>query len=138
MNEFKREICENCHERPATQFICYGGTGKSTHLCDECFANSAPADIRQLATATKEACCQYCGGQPCGCETDFLALVTGVQKLKFMCLRCSMEHNRYVQQLTSQWNAAELSQEEQLTLIRKLDEDVDKHMKQWVSEESSR
>jgi hypothetical protein len=63
-------------------------------------------------------------------------LVTGVQKLKFMCMPCSIEHNRYVQQHL-QKDASGLSQEEQLALLRKLEQDADEHMKRWVSERGS-
>jgi hypothetical protein len=65
-----------------------------------------------------------------------LALVTGVQKLKFTCMPCSMEHSRYVQQQLQQQLQQEisiLSQHEQLILLRKLDEEADNHMRQWVS-----
>jgi hypothetical protein len=65
--------------------------------------------------------------------TDSLALITGVQKSKFMCLTCSMEHNRFVRQQL-QADTSELSQPEQLALLRKLDRAADEHMKRWVSE----
>jgi hypothetical protein len=61
-----------------------------------------------------------------------LALVTGVQRLKFMCMPCSMEHNRYVRQQL-QPDASGLSQEEQFALLRNLDKDAGEHMKRWVS-----
>jgi hypothetical protein len=69
--------------------------------------------------------------------TDFLAMVSGVQKLKFMCMPCSMEHNRYVQEQLQQ-GALGLAQQEQLAFLRKLDTEADEHMKRWVSERSSR
>jgi hypothetical protein len=109
---------------------------KSRDLCVECHEASSP-EAKAYAAAQRGAHCQYCGGQPCAGGTDFLALVTGVQKLKFMCMPCSMEHNRYVgDQL--QRDASGLSQEEQLALLRELDQDADEHMKQWVSERGSR
>jgi hypothetical protein len=66
-----------------------------------------------------------------------LALVTGVQKLKFMCLPCSREHNRYTQQQMQQ-AASGLSQQEQLAFLRKLDDQANEHMKKWVLERGSR
>jgi hypothetical protein len=89
--------------------------------------------VRQFSAAVRDAHCQYCGGQPCAGGTDILALATGVQKLKFMCMPCSMEHNRYVQQ-QMQRDVSGLSQHQQLVLLRKLDEEADQHMKQWISE----
>ena len=108
----------------------------SRDLCIECHEAGSP-EAREFSAAQRNARCEYCGGQPCAGGTDILALVTGVQKLKFMCMPCSMEHNRYVQQQMRQ-NASGLSQQEQLALLRKLDEQADEHMKQWVSERGSR
>jgi hypothetical protein len=55
----------------------------------------------------------------------------GVQKLKFMCMPCFMEHSRYIQQRL-QPDASGLSQEEQLALMQKINGDADKYMKQWA------
>jgi hypothetical protein len=63
-------------------------------------------------------------------------MITGVQKLKFMCMTCSMEHNRYIQEDVQQ-EAAERPHREQLAFLRKLNQEADAHMKQWVSEKSS-
>ena len=130
-------LCEVCHERPATHHICYGGTGKSSDFCGECFQASAPPDIIQSAQAARDAHCQYCGGQPCAGGTDMFALMTGVQKSKYMCMPCSMEYHRFIQRQLSP-DASGLSQQEQLALLRKLDRDADEHMKRWVSERGSR
>ena len=64
------------------------------------------------------------------------SLITGVQKLKFMCMPCSMEHNRFVQQQLQQ-DASGLSQQEQLAWLQKLYHEADEHMKQWVTERGS-
>ena len=129
-------VCEVCHERPATHHVCDANTGTSRDLCAECFEPSASPEVRQFSAAVRDAHCQYCGGQPCAGGTDILALATGVQKMKFMCMPCSMEHNRYVQQ-QMQRDVSGLSQHQQLVLLRKLDEEADQHMKQWVSERGS-
>lgn len=62
-----------------------------------------------------------------------MALMSGVQKLKFMCMPCSMEHNRYAQQQL-QPEVSGLSQQEQLALLQKLDSEADEHMRRWVLE----
>jgi hypothetical protein len=127
-------LCESCHKTEATCHICtiVDGISQSRDLCNECYEAGSPK-ARVLAEAQREACCEYCGGQPCGGGTDIFAMMTGVQKLKFMCMPCSMEHNKYIQQ---QWqrDASGLSRQEQLALIRKVNGDADKHMKQWVSD----
>jgi protein-arginine kinase activator protein McsA len=129
-------ICEVCHERLATHFVSYGSTGKSGHLCDECFGSSVPPEVRDRSAAVREAHCQYCGSQPCTGSGDMFALITGVQKSKYMCIPCSMEYHGFIQQHLSP-EASSLSQQEQLTVIRKLLDEADAHMKQWVSEKGS-
>jgi protein-arginine kinase activator protein McsA len=127
-------LCQNCHQREATCHVNeinqIEGVITSKDLCGECHEASSP-EAREFSAAQRNARCQYCGGQPCAGGTDFLALITGVQKLKFMCMPCSMEHNRYTRQQLRP-DASGLSQQEQLDLLRKLDNDADKHMKQWV------
>lgn len=108
----------------------------SKDLCVECHKASSP-EAREFSAVQSDAHCEYCGGQPCAGGTDFLAMATGVQKFKFMCMPCSMEHNQYVQQQLQQ-EALSLSQQEQLALLRKLYDEADEHMKQWVSKRGSR
>jgi hypothetical protein len=47
-----------------------------------------------------------------------------------------MEYHRFIQQQLSP-DASGLSQQEQLTAIRRLLDEADAHMKQWVSERDS-
>ena len=131
-------LCESCLKNEATCYICTvdGDVTTSRDLCIECYEASSP-EARALSAAQREAHCEYCGGQPCGGGTDFLSMATGVQKLKFMCMPCSMEHNRYIQQQL-QRDASELSQHEQLAWLRTVNDETDTHMKQWVSERGSR
>jgi len=129
-----RMLCENCHKNEATCHVCtvVGDVSQSRDLCSECYEASSP-EAREFSAAQHDARCEYCGGQPCGGGTDFLAMATGVQKLKFMCMPCSMEHNRFVQEQLRD-DALELSQPEQLAMLRKIDRHADEHMRQWISE----
>jgi hypothetical protein len=124
-------VCEVCHERRATHHICYGGTGKSSDLCDECFRASAPPDVIQSAAAARDAHCQYCGGESCTGGPDMFAMMTGVLKAKYMCVPCSMEYHQFLQQQLSSAESG-FSRLEQLAVIRKLLDEVDAHMKQWI------
>jgi hypothetical protein len=113
-----------------------GNVMRKRDLCPECFLESspdAPGESRRVAAVLRDARCVYCGGQPCMGGTDFLAIVTGAQKLKFMCMACSMEHNRYLQEHLQE-DAPPVPPEEQVLLLRKLDEEADQHMKNWVSQ----
>jgi len=131
-------LCENCHKNEATCHVCTvaGDVSQSRDLCSECYETSSP-EVREFSAAQRDARCEYCGGQPCAGGIDFLSMATGVQKLKFMCMPCSMEHNRYVQQQLQQ-DAWTISQQEQLDSLRQLDRQADEYMRQWVSDRGSR
>jgi protein-arginine kinase activator protein McsA len=126
-------LCQICHEREATCHIATIADGvlKSRDLCIECFEADSPG-AKDRAAEAHAARRQYCGSQPCAGGTDFLALMTGVQRMKYMCVPCSKEHNRYIQQQLQQADS-EQSQQEQLAALGKLNVAADKHMKQWVS-----
>jgi hypothetical protein len=109
-----------------------GDAMTSRDLCVECHEASSPGG-RELSESQR---CECCGGQPCAGGTDFLALVTGVQKLKFMCMPCSMEYNRYVQEQLEQADLS-LSPEEQLNSLCTISREADEYMKRWVSQSRS-
>jgi hypothetical protein len=131
-------LCNSCHRLEATCHVTVvaGDSIQKRDLCEECFKAGSP-EARGLVEVHRDARCQYCDGQPCAGATDFLGLATGVQALKFMCMPCLMEHNRYAQEHFPK-GASGLSQQEQLDLLRKLDKEADAHMKRWASERRSR
>lgn len=141
MNDDKKAVCDVCGTRRATHYICYGGTGQSSHLCEECFQTSAPPDVLQSDAAVRAAHCQYCGHSAGTGGTDILAFISGVQQTKFMCLSCSQEFHRFIQQevqLALEYGANSLPQVEQRAAFAKLREKADAHMIQWVSARGSR
>jgi hypothetical protein len=127
-------LCDSCHQRPATCHIVtiLDGVQQTRDLCSECHEANSP-ETRAFAAAMRNARCEYCGGETFADGTDFLEMVTGVQKLRFMCMPCSIEHNRYVQEQLQE-GVSGLSQQDQLALLRRLAAEADKHMKEWVSE----
>jgi len=131
-------LCEICHTNEATCLVCTiaGGASQLKDLCDECHEAVSP-EARDFATARLDASCQYCGGQPCAGGADILAMATGVHKPKFMCLPCLMEHNRFIRQ-QMQREASGLPQPEQLALLRKINDETDRHMIHWVINRGSR
>jgi len=131
-------LCQNCHEREATcHFVAIvDGDSKSRDLCAECYVAEFP-EAKDRALEARAAHCQYCGGQPCAGGTDVLALITGVQQMNYLCMACSLEHNRYVQQQLGS-ASQKLSQQEQLAAIRKVNIAADEHMKKWVLERDSK
>jgi protein-arginine kinase activator protein McsA len=132
----EQALCEVCHERRAIHHICYGGTGKSSHLCEECFEKSATLEERESTAAMREAHCQYCGGQPCAAGIDLFALAKGIQQMKYMCMPCSMEYHQYIQQ-EARGASSNLPPQEQLAAFLRLSTQADQHMRQWVSERES-
>jgi hypothetical protein len=132
----KQILCEICHERPATNHICNGNTGKSSDFCAECFESSAPPEMRQSFAEMRGAHCQYCDGEVFMGGTDTDALMFGVQQMKYMCKSCFFEHHRYRQQELRRISPT-LSQEEQMESLRTLNIAADQHMKKWVSERDS-
>ena len=130
-------LCDSCHQQPATchTVTIVDGVKQTRDLCSECFEAGSP-EAREFASARRAARCQYCGSQPCAGGTDFLALAMGIQRMRFMCMPCTQEFQRYTQQELQRASAG-LSQQEQLAAIRTLCEKADTHMKQWVSERDS-
>ena len=129
-------LCDNCHQREATTCVntVVDGVVTTKDLCAHCHAASS-TDARDFSAQAEHARCEYCGGGPCGGGTDFLALGTGVQKLKFMCMPCALEHGSYVSEQLPQWlkDAADQSPQQQAVQLRQIIERADQHMKQWLA-----
>jgi hypothetical protein len=133
-------LCEKCREREAT---CHSttfieGVASSTEQCEECFVSSAEPAARELFAAAKTSRCRYCGGQACCGGMDSSEMSTGgQQQMSFMCARCADEMFRYMQQQLEHV-PQDRPQEEQMVAIRALHDEAERHMRQWVSERSSR
>jgi hypothetical protein len=132
----KQTVCEVCHERLATHFVCNANTGKSSHFCDECFETSASAEDRRRSAELRAAHCQYCGAPATIGTMDHLATFTGEQRTMFLCYACSAEFNDYTMLALNRMPHG-LSEQEQLEANQQLRQDAEKHMKQWVSERGS-
>src|SRR5580658_9407739 len=91
--------CESCQKNEATCHInkVKDGVVLSRNLCSRCHEADSP-DAKELNAAPREARYEYCGAQPCTGGTDIFAMVMGIQKLKFMCMRCSMEYYHFIQE----------------------------------------
>ena len=129
-------LCDNCQQREATHCVntVVDGVVTTKDLCAQCHAASS-TEARDFIGQAENARCEYCGDGPCGGGTDFLALGTGVSKLKFMCMPCTLEHDRYVSGLLPQWlkDAADQSPPQQAAQLRQIIEKADQHMKQWLA-----
>jgi hypothetical protein len=63
-------------------------------------------------------------------------MITGEPRMMFMCLSCSTEFYRFMQEQV-QRIPQDSSRQEQLAAIPALQDEVDRHMKQWVSRSGS-
>lgn len=125
-------LCNICNQREATIHVTtiVGESMVRRDLCSECQGKVSPED-GEFEETQRHARCEYCGGQPCAGGTDFMALTLGVQKLKFMCMRCSTEYARFVGELLSQCVRPE-QPEDQLVLIEQSRRQAEDHMRRWV------
>jgi len=143
-------LCENCHRHDATCHLTTIVGDVTTHrdLCGGCYEKSE-GKIPEPAVTLKDvfielpkqiplgARCMYCGGQPYPAGTGFLASAAGVPKLMRICLPCSAELGRYIEAHLP-GDFSELSAFEKMAALRRIFEDAEKHMKQWVSQKGPR
>jgi hypothetical protein len=130
--ESDQPICNSCSKRPATNYICYGGTGKSAELCDDCINTEDPTSAAFTSEA-KSAKCVYCGGFPCCGGTDSLSQITGRPPTnRWMCMSCSAEYYSFMQGAVSGIGAG-LTQEEQINLLKEVGTKIEAHMIAFVS-----
>ncbi|HTY88715.1 MAG TPA: hypothetical protein VMB80_14705 [Candidatus Acidoferrum sp.] len=131
-------LCDSCHKREATRHVTVivGDMMQKRDFCAECFEADSPS-VAAGAVDQSGARCEYCGGQPCAGAADFLALGTVIPQMKFMCVPCSLEYQRYLQQ-ELEAGPGDLTQQQQLDAIRKLRERANAHMRQWAAEGGAR
>jgi len=129
----KPPICDVCHQRPATIFVSHSGVSSSA-FCGEC----APADIQELERESREAHCDYCGGQPASRVMDHLAITMGVQKPKYICSACMTQYIRFILEYMTSRDWSEVSTEQETAAIQEFVDTADAHMREWVSHTDTR
>lgn len=76
-----QKLCERCHKRLATFHICYGHTGESKHLCEQCYRESASPE--ELASSdhfrdiVRNGKCKFCGQPAVGGSGGSLEALIG-------------------------------------------------------------
>ncbi len=127
-------LCEKCHEREATYHTTYIilGVTKKSDLCSECFESFGPPLSKRLVRSLRDARCQFCGAPATSCTLDNLALYTGEQRTIHFCFACSEEYYNYAI-LSCKRMTEDLREQDQSAKIRQCREDIEQHMKQWVS-----
>jgi protein-arginine kinase activator protein McsA len=130
-------LCDKCHEREAAVFLTSvaDGVSKKSNLCVECGNALGFSSESDNAEGIQLGNCQYCGKT--GADRTYpLSMMFGKIPAIFLCPPCMMQYLRFTKQETPQkLNPAEvLSQEEWLAVRQTVRNNVDAHMKQWVSE----
>ncbi len=128
-------LCQSCQKREATCHVTsiLGDLIQKRDLCPECFEAISPG---AGTWAPADSPCQYCGGQAFSGGTDLLALLTGIEQVRLMCVPCNAEFQRYTLRELAALPEG-LSHQEQLSALRSLRDKRDAHMRQWVSDRRS-
>ena len=133
MSEPKKKLCDTCHKREAIyhSLTITDGVELDRELCSECFKTSAVTPAREMALLLENARCQYCDAWPSGVDFAPLRTALGIQRTHCMCLSCSEEYYPYLKEMLDDLPTGS-SREEEVAAIRKLFENADRHMQQWV------
>jgi len=139
--EQEQELCDRCHERPATCHICHGNSDREGEsLCRECFEAANPSITNAMGKAWG-AGCRYCGGKPYsggGYSCDELGISI---KMNFMCQPCAGEYFGFLNRKLPGFGNPDITAERAAEL-RKQDiagvlAEAESHMKAWVADRGS-
>lgn len=86
----------------------------------------------------RRARCEFCGGPATVGGTDDLGLSFGEQQMTYQCLDCAQEFNRFTRRVLNKRIPDGMSRQKQLEAIRKLRDDAQRHMQQWLLKKKAR
>ncbi|HSY44353.1 MAG TPA: hypothetical protein VK811_10625 [Candidatus Acidoferrum sp.] len=89
MPDQDQNLCDNCHERPGTNHICYGGDlGKGRSLCQVCLMQDSEVGglIQRLNEALRTGHCKHCDA-PAETGSGGYSLVEG-DRFDLLCQVC--------------------------------------------------
>jgi hypothetical protein len=89
MADQDQKLCDNCHERLATNHICHGHGGEGWSLCQVCLLQDSEVGglMQRFNEAVRVGQCKYCGAPA---ETGFgggFSLVVG-DHFNLVCMAC--------------------------------------------------
>ena len=128
-------LCDQCHQREATNHITsfMGDVKTIRDICAGCLESLGTPEA-EMASSMRDARCDFCGETADVGTTDILALCLGEQQFRNLCFSCSEEFNSYT---GAAMNLPEgLSQGQQLDAIRKIRDEAERHMRDWLSRKS--
>jgi len=95
-----QKLCERCRERPATFHVCYGHTGESKHLCEQCYRESAsPGELASsdnIRDIVRNGKCRFCGQPAVGGSGGSLGAFIGAEHFLW-CERCRRDLVEFAQ-----------------------------------------
>ena len=96
MADQDQKVCDNCHERPATNHICHGHSGESRSLCEVCLMQDSEVGgmMQRFQEAVRGGRCKYCGA-PAELGSGSYSSVTGDQ-FNLLCKECSEDYVEFV------------------------------------------
>ena len=97
MDDQDQKLCDNCHERPATNHSCYGGqAGEGRSLCQVCLMQDSEVGglMQHFQEAVRVGHCKYCGASAEMGSGNYSS-VTG-EHFSLLCKACSEDFVEFV------------------------------------------
>jgi hypothetical protein len=97
MADQDQKLCDNCHERHATNHISHGGrAGESRSLCEVCLMQDSEVGgmMQRFQEAVRNGRCKYCGA-PAELGSGSYSSVTG-DNFNLLCKACSEDFVEFV------------------------------------------
>jgi hypothetical protein len=130
----RQELCDACHDLPATVLTTSIVEGKAevTRLCDACCKDLDPAGAWDSVKELREATCCFCGAVASVGGTDALSSVFGGEpRVGYKCFACSEELHRYMSAALA-LVPTNVETEKQVETIRSIYDEGERHMQLWV------
>jgi hypothetical protein len=97
MADQDQKLCDNCHERPGTNNICYGHGGESRSLCQVCLMQDLEVGglMQRFQEAVRAGHCKYCGAPA---ETSYGGSHSSVlgDHFNLVCIACFEDLTEFV------------------------------------------
>src|SRR5437764_98994 len=99
MPDEEQQLCDGCHERPATFHTTCGENAQTQNLCATCWEQLASADElathRRFREAIATGRCKYCGSPAAGGSFSGGFMATGEQA-NLWCEPCRADFSEFV------------------------------------------
>ena len=130
------EICQNCHELPATVHLCeYIGRQQTVlNLCEACFRSRSSNHNLEFPLLDGTQVCDYCHtiAQCCGLNQPW-EIDVRKQKFHFTCFRCSELEREFMAQALD-LIPKNLSPDQQMVAIQRVIAETDRLVRVKVQE----